>query len=1564
MVVRHPFLIPNLPFMSNSLRSARTRALTTATRPWLAAALGLLPLFGAEAQQRPAPALPVVNTQEPLIGAPVAPRPVPAVTRAGGQQHRTTAAIASTATGGNWSAPTTWVGGVVPTATDDVTIVGGATVTLDVAATCGSLTVATTGSLLTSATTAYSLTVAGSVTNNGTLDLSASTTIGSDLRFTGAGDATFGGTGTTDLQTMSLAKSVRADIVDMNLPTLSVKGTAAATDGFLFTRTTGTTPADDMTGTLKISGTATLSNRVFGNAPAYIIPATGGFWLSNPNYTVVAQTGSPTINGLLRLSAGTFNVGTGSGNSATFGASSVYTQEGGTLSAAGRFTCFTSASTAVAMTFTMSGGTINVSTAGNASGTPSFGVNGTTTISGGNINLVQRSTATTPLDYYVAGTYNFTGGTLNVGTTATATNFDFRVRGNLPNVVIDNTGSPKSMLLAGQTNPFGTVLINPTTTLNLNGALLLQVGPTITNNGTLTGTLTGSRLYFQGTTAQSISGTGTVTSPLLQITFQNASTGVTVGLPITTRNVAMFRGNVIGANNLTVQSTSSALAVISHGVTSPTSSAGNFDVAPTFDVSTSGLYLIYNPELAPRTTGFEIPASRTAYYADFNNPQGVTLAGGNLTVVGPSTTTSSIGLLAGIVTTSAANKLISGVATTVMPAGSATAYVRGPLGVTVNSATAVSRLFAVGDAAFRPVLLGGIVNSADQTYTATVVSGPTGGSGLLLNLNPTRYVRLENTANLPATATVQLSYGADDTGIDATALVAQAATAAGTYTSRGGAPVTTPVTGIVSTQNLTPGNDYFVLATPAACNATFSYPSATYCTTGTNPTPTAPGTIGGTFSSTTGLSLNATTGVINLAASTPGTYVVAYDAGPTCSGATTVTITAPATAGFSYAATSYCNSATTAVTPTLATGATAGTFSSTTGLSIDSFTGGIVPSTSTPGTYTVTNTVAAAGGCAAVTSTTTVTITAPATAGFSYANASYCTSATAAAAPTLATGATAGTFSSTTGLTIDAATGAITPSTSTPGTYTVTNTLAAAGGCAAVTSTATVTITAAPLAAFSYTGGSYCSSSTTAVAPTLGTGATAGTFSSTAGLTIDATTGAITPSTSTPGIYTVTNTVAAAGGCAAVTSTATVSITTLATAGFSYANASYCTSATTAVAPTLATGATAGTFSSTTGLTINATTGAITPSTSTPGTYTITNSVAASGGCAAATSTATVTITAPATAGFSYASTSYCTSATATAAATLATGATAGTFSSTTGLTISATTGAITPSTSTPGTYTVTNTVAAAGGCAAVTSTATVTITEPQLATFSYPATGSNCAGSTATIAATLGAGSTAGTFSSTTGLTINATTGAINVATSTAGTYTVTNTVAAAGGCAAVTSTATVTINAVPAQPTVTIRYTTPGTAVLTASAAPTGATYQWYLGTTAITGATSQTYTANGTAQPGAYTVVVTSAQGCASPASAALTVTATSKPLAGSALSVFPNPTPDGKLTLELTGYAKPAQLTVVNALGQVVQTQTIGAGQNRVAVDLTAQPVGVYLLRVTTDGGTDVRRVVRQ
>jgi hypothetical protein len=709
----------------------------------------------------------------------------------------------------------------------------------------------------------------------------------------------------------------------------------------------------------------------------------------------------------------------------------------------------------------------------------------------------------------------------------------------------------------------------------------------------------------------------------------------------------------------------------------------------------------------------------------------------------------------------------------------------------------------------------------------------------------------------------------------------------------------TPAIGINNGQNYSPGaltqtTWYRRSVTSGGCSnsssalqitvtpmpvATFSYAASPYCSNGTNPSPTfSGGGVAGTFSSTAGLVfVSSATGQINLASSTAGVYTVtntiAASGGCAVVVATNmVTITSLPAATISYAGTPFCKSISTAQSVTR-TGTAGGTYSaSPAGLIIDGSTGAITPSTSTAGSYTVTYTIAAAGGCAVVTATTSVTITAVPTATISYAGSPFCTSVSTAQAVTLSgTGAySGGVFSSTAGLSMNTSTGAITPSTSTAGTYTVTYTIPSSGGCAAVPVTTSVTITALPVATFSYAASPYCSNATNP-SPTFSGGGVAGTFSSTAGLVfVSTTTGQINLASSTAGVYTVTNTIAASGGCAVVVATNTVTITALPTATISYPGTPFCKSISTSQSVTR-TGTAGGIYSaSPAGLSIDGSTGAITPSTSAAGNYTVTYTIAASGGCAVVTATTAVTITDVPTAVISYAGSPFCTSVSTAQAVTLSgTGAyTGGVFSSTAGLTMNPSTGEITPSTSTAGTYTVTYTIPSTGGCAAVPVTTSVTITALPVATFSYAAS-PYCSNAT-NPSPTFSGGGVAGTFSSTAGLVfVSSATGQINLASSTAGVYTVTNTIAASGGCGLVVATSQVTITALPAA---TISYSgTPfcksiSTAQAVTQAGTAGGTYSASPAGLTIDGSTGAITPSTSTA--GSYTVTYTIAAsgGCA--------------------------------------------------------------------------------------------------
>ncbi len=715
------------------------------------------------------------------------------------------------------------------------------------------------------------------------------------------------------------------------------------------------------------------------------------------------------------------------------------------------------------------------------------------------------------------------------------------------------------------------------------------------------------------------------------------------------------------------------------------------------------------------------------------------------------------------------------------------AYSSAPAGLTLNAAT--------GDVTPS--------SSTANTYTVTYTIAAAGGCAAFTT---TASVTI---TTAPA-ATISYAGSPYCTSVAGAKAVTQTGTAGGTYTSAPAGLTINAASGAVTPSSSTPGiyTVTYTIAAGGGCAAftttasvtitaapaaTISYAGSPFCKNlvGTQAV-TQTGTTGGTYTSApAGLTLNGVTGDITPSSSTANTYTVTYTvaAAGGCAAFTTtasVTITTAPAATISYSSPSYCTTA--AVQSVTQTGTGGGSYSSTAGLTINSATGAITPSSSTAGPYVVTYTIAASGGCALYTTTTNVTITAAPGATISYSSPSYCT--TAAVQSVTQTGTGGGSYSSTAGLTINAATGAITPSSSTAGPYVVTYTVAASGGCALYTTTTNVTIQAAPSATISYSSPSYCT--TAAVQSVTQTGTGGGSYSSTAGLTINAATGAITPSSSTAGPYVITYTVAASGSCALYTTTANVTITAAPSATISYSSPSYCTTA--AVQPVTQTGTGGGTYSSTAGLTINAATGAITPSSSTAGPYVVTYTVAASGGCALYTTTTNVTITTAPSATISYSSPSYCT--TAAVQSVTQTGTGGGSYSSTAGLTINAATGAITPSSSTAGPYVVTYTVAASGVCALYTTTTNVTITTAPSATISYSSP-SYC--TTAAVQSVTQTGTGGGSYSSTAGLTINAATGAITPSSSTAGPYVVTYTIAASGGCALYTTTTNVTITTAP---------------------------------------------------------------------------------------------------------------------------------------------------------------------
>ena len=151
----------------------------------------------------------------------------------------------------------------------------------------------------------------------------------------------------------------------------------------------------------------------------------------------------------------------------------------------------------------------------------------------------------------------------------------------------------------------------------------------------------------------------------------------------------------------------------------------------------------------------------------------------------------------------------------------------------------------------------------------------------------------------------------------------------------------------------------------------FTITNATVCSNGTI-IPTivkdAGFTEGGTFTvDNSGLAINATTGAINLAGSTPGVYQVTYsvvrDLANCIDGEVGTPVQVTVTAGinadatFSYLKDSYCSNSPSVLPDSVATPGGMFTVSPTTGLLINSITGEMNISGSTPGDYIVTYTI-------------------------------------------------------------------------------------------------------------------------------------------------------------------------------------------------------------------------------------------------------------------------------------------------------------------------------------------------------------------------------------------------------------------------------------------------------------------------------------------------------------------------------------------------------------------------------------------------------------------------------
>ncbi|MFN8299656.1 MAG: aryl-sulfate sulfotransferase [Chitinophagales bacterium] len=271
-------------------------------------------------------------------------------------------------------------------------------------------------------------------------------------------------------------------------------------------------------------------------------------------------------------------------------------------------------------------------------------------------------------------------------------------------------------------------------------------------------------------------------------------------------------------------------------------------------------------------------------------------------------------------------------------------------------------------------------------------------------------------------------------------------------------------------------------------------------------------------------------------------------------------------------------------------------------------------------------------------------------------------------------------------------------------------------------------------------------------------------------------------------------------------------------------------------------------------------------------------------------------------------------------------------------------TGATTSSiTVTPGgTATYTVTVTDANGCTA-SDQVTVTILGGTLSATASASPLAVCLGSSTQLDVVVSGGNGTNTFawsSNPAGFTSALQNPVVSPTASTSYTVTVTSNSSTA------TSFVSVTVNPLPATPTI----STNGSALISSSS--TG--NQWFLNGNTIDGASDATYTPT---ENGDYTVQVTDANGCVSASSNVISFTTGIETLPGNSLALYPNPAKD---QLYLKGDIISAgnyETVIYNAFGQMVLT-----APNTQVIDITGLASGMYMVTVKSAEGSVIKRKI--
>jgi len=406
----------------------------------------------------------------------------------------------------DWFKNTNWSTIAIPTSTTSVVIPSTAPNQPEInesGAVCLNLTIQTGASLTMNASTAYTLSVAGDWTNNGTFTSGIGT-----VEFVGTNSLQYiKGSSSTSFYILKVSTGSRSNILE-DISQIS-------TTSYLLLNS-GTFKLNHSSSTVTI-GTSS-ADRTIGSSK--------GLWV---NAGTVSSTGTLySWGGDIRVSGGLLNL---SNTTISYANNGNIIIEGGELKVI-RIEPYTTGSSAVK--YSQSGGIVTVAIAASSSlekapfdltSVSSF------TMSDGSI-IVQTSSSFT-YDYYnLASTNSVSGGTIQVGNSSTASGKTIRINSTAPiyNLVVNATNSPTAQLVTNGLSVMKDVTISGGT-FNAND-LNIAVGGNWTNNGAFTaGT---GIVTLNGVSTQTIDGSSSTTFNNLTIDGTDVALGTTAIPMLTT----------------------------------------------------------------------------------------------------------------------------------------------------------------------------------------------------------------------------------------------------------------------------------------------------------------------------------------------------------------------------------------------------------------------------------------------------------------------------------------------------------------------------------------------------------------------------------------------------------------------------------------------------------------------------------------------------------------------------------------------------------------------------------------------------------------------------------------------------------------------------------------------------------------------------------------------------------------------------------------------------------------------------------------------------------------------